>query len=142
MVFTLFKVSLSGDDAAIANADGVDRERTVAHIHVFSSQRASGSPGMRRSKSSAGLQFDPSAPRVEVERRTLSRDSTASICENYTDADGRPVVLSIYFGNEDRTKGNNEWIIEMKNQAQLDEWIRQIKKTAIMIKCVERRVQN
>jgi len=137
MVFTLFKVSLSGNDAAVASANGADEERTVAHVHVFSSQRPAmtpTSPTLRRSRSVAGFQYDPAAPRVEVERRTLSRDSTASVCESITDHDGRPLVLSIYFGNEDRTKAGNEWILEMKDVNQLHEWIRQIKKTAIMIK--------
>jgi hypothetical protein len=136
LVFTLFKISLSGEDAAVASLNGADEERTVAHVHVFTSKPqgvVTGSP-MRRSKSLVGSQHESRVQRVEVERRTLSRDSTASICKSYTDADGRAVVLSIYFGNEDRTKAGNEWILELKDDRQLHEWICQIKKTAIMIK--------
>ncbi|KAL1410141.1 hypothetical protein Q8F55_004144 [Vanrija albida] len=133
IVFTSFKVSVSGQPTD-------DDERTVAHVHVFSSLRQSPTqaavPSLRRSRSITGT-YDPSAPRVEVERRALCRMSTASIAEDYMDADGRASVLRVVFGDEDRTKAGDEWLLEMKDARELTEWIRHVKKTAILINAEE-----
>lgn len=130
LVFTLFKVS-TGEDS-------VDDERTVAHVHVFSQKQPTntGMSGVRRSKSSAGFAMDPHVPRVETERRYITRQSAASVSDELTDADGRKVVLRVLLGTEDRTKGN-EWVLEMKDTTRLQEWVRQINKTAIMINAEE-----
>lgn len=133
LVFTSFKVSVSGQPTD-------DDERTVAHVHVFSTlrqtQAASSSPSLLRSRSITGT-YDPTAPRVEVERRALCRMSSASIAEDYMDADGRASVLRIVFGDEDRTKAGDEWLLEMKDSRELTEWIRHVKKTAILINAEE-----
>lgn len=141
LVFTLFKVTLNGDEVP----GGGDAERTVAHVHVYSKApnfyphgpgAGQEAPAFRRSKSSAGFHSDPSSGRVEIERRWISRFTTASICDDHTDADGRAVVMRIIWGDEEVNK-SSEWLVEMKNGGQLHEWIRQIKKTSIMINAEE-----
>lgn len=129
LVFTLFKVS-TGEGQA-------DDERTVAHVHVFTQKQlgASGMNSVRRSKSTAGFGMEQ-VPRVETERRNLTRQSSASVSDEHTDVDGRMVVLRVSFGTEDRSKGN-EWVLEMKDTSRLHEWVRQIKKTAIMVNAEE-----
>lgn len=133
LVFTLFKVSVNTEDASEI---GGTTERTVAHVHVYSKAPShialGGSTGIRRAKSNAGFNVESTSGRVEIERRLLSRSTTASICDDHTDADGRTVVMQILWGDEDGTK-SSEWLIEMKDATQLHEWIRQIKKTSIMI---------
>jgi hypothetical protein len=134
LVFTLFKLSLLGHDAATDLAGG-DDERTVAHVHIFSAPHATSATHRRPGRTSVAGQYDSVQP-VERERRMLSSESTASVYDNYTDTEGRRrSVLSIYFEN-DRTKGN-EWVLEMKDAGQQYECIRQIKKTATMIKAEE-----
>ncbi|CAK9783720.1 hypothetical protein CC85DRAFT_288322 [Cutaneotrichosporon oleaginosum] len=139
LVFTQFKVSLNSEDSP-----GSDTERTVAHIHVYSksAQAVSGMASMasvgsavRRTRSNAGINGE-SAGRVEIERRWLSRSTTAALCDDEPDADGRSVVMRILWGDEDGAT-STQWLVEMKDTRQLQEWIRQIKKTAIMINAEE-----
>ncbi|BEJ13153.1 hypothetical protein CspHIS471_0303270 [Cutaneotrichosporon sp. HIS471] len=140
LVFTQFKVSLNGEDS-----NPGDDERTVAHVHVYSksAQAISGMGSMgsvgsavRRSRSTAGFNSDSAGGRIEIERRWLSRSTTASVYDDAPNADGRSVVMRILWGDDDRSK-SSEWVVEMKDARQLHEWIRQIQKTAIMINAEE-----
>lgn len=138
LVFTLFKVSFNGDESLPPLDDST--ERTVAHVHVYSKAPhivpGDSTGSVRRAKSSAGFNLESTSGLVEIERRLLSRSTTASICEDNTDADGRSVIMQIIWGEEECTK-STEWLVAMTSTAQLDEWVRQIKKTSIMINAEE-----
>ncbi|WWD08771.1 hypothetical protein V865_006884 [Kwoniella europaea PYCC6329] len=111
------------------------RSRTVAHLHLFSVPGTSSSTG----GSSQTFGRRPSLPsnamneEVELERRIISKDSTAGVWNH--DENGRKFVMRLGFENEtDQSQADNEWIVEMRNADQLQEWIRQIKSIAIVIR--------
>lgn len=131
LVFTQFKVSLSGEESSQGDA-----ERTVAHVHVYSKSAQTTGSTVRRSRSNVGFTSESAGGRVEIERRWLSRSTTASVCDDSSNSDGRAVVMRILWGEDDRGKCS-EWVVEMKDVRQLHEWVRQIKKTAIMINAEE-----
>ncbi|OCF78181.1 hypothetical protein I204_00118 [Kwoniella mangroviensis CBS 8886] len=111
------------------------RSRTVAHLHLFSVPGTSSSTG----GSSQTFGRRPSLPsnamneEVELERRIVSKESTAGVWNH--DENGRKFVMRLGFENEtDQSQADNEWIVEMRNADQLQEWIRQIKSIAVVIR--------
>ncbi|KAL7419895.1 hypothetical protein Q5752_005811 [Cryptotrichosporon argae] len=123
LVFTRFKLSL--DDADV-DGDSLldDGERTVAHLHVFAPAPSTGSPASKKKSSLAG------EDRVEVERRAVGRCTTAGVWNEAVD--NRGSVLRVGFGDD--KPGASDWLVQMRDGSQLHEWIRQIKKTATMIR--------
>lgn len=139
LVFTCFKVSAEEQPRHTGGG-----ERSVAHIHVLappSAQQQRALPNitsigsLRRPTKGSAPAFKPDASsRLEVERRLLTRFSSAEITRDYAHSEGRDLALRVLFGDSvDGAKASGEWLIEIKDMSQLQESVNQIKKTAIMI---------
>lgn len=139
LVFTCFKMSM--DD----KPRGAGDEHSVAHIHVLSSpssprglSNAHSVGSLRRPSKNGGPSFVPDvATRQEIDRRLLTRYSSAEITRDYAHSEGCDLALRVVFGDNMDSKGAGEWQLEIKDMAQLKESMNQIKKTAIMINAEE-----
>ncbi|WVW79888.1 hypothetical protein I302_101858 [Kwoniella bestiolae CBS 10118] len=152
LVLTSFKV---GESTPQSTPDpneylSPSRSRTIAHLHLFSVPGSSSAGRSPNHKGPIGLGIGggssqtfgrrPSLPsnamneEVELERKVISKDSTAGVWNH--DEGGRKFVMRIGFGTEDldQQEAENEWVVEMRNADQLQEWIRQIKSIAIVIR--------
>ncbi|WVR04175.1 hypothetical protein IAU60_001175 [Kwoniella sp. DSM 27419] len=145
LVLTSFKVG-GGTPQSSPNSSEVDdasaTSRTIAHLHLFnvpgtepisSSARSSPSKG---SVIGLGIGSVPSAPRragtpqdMEVERQVLTEDAIATSWDS--EEGKRKYVLRVVFG---KVPEQGEWVVEMRNADQLQEWIRQIDITARAIR--------
>ncbi|WVQ94706.1 hypothetical protein IAU59_001786 [Kwoniella sp. CBS 9459] len=150
LVLTSFKVGGSTPQATPDPSEYSERgasSRTISHLHLFNIPGGSSSPSTKSpSKSSPiGLGIGPGssqsfgrrpsltsagAEEGEIERQMITGDCTAGVWE---DEEGkRKCVMRISFGRE--AEGEGEWVVEMRNGEQLQEWIRQIKSIAIVIR--------
>lgn len=139
LVFTCFKMSV--DDKPRGAAD----EHSVAHIHVLSApssprglSSAHSVGSLRRPSRNGGTPFVPDVTtRQEIDRRLLTRYSSAEITRDYAHSEGCDLALRVVFGDSGESKGAGEWQLEIKDMSQLKESMNQIKKTAIMINAEE-----
>nr|XP_019012314.1 uncharacterized protein I206_03161 [Kwoniella pini CBS 10737]OCF51095.1 hypothetical protein I206_03161 [Kwoniella pini CBS 10737] len=103
--------------------------RTIAHLHLFSIPGGSSQSGFSRRPS---LPSNAMSEENELERRIISHDCTAGVCNE--DENGRKFVMRIGFGESQQDENENEWIVEMRNADQTQEWIRQIKSIAVVVR--------
>ncbi|WVF66911.1 hypothetical protein IAT40_001654 [Kwoniella sp. CBS 6097] len=149
LVLTSFKVGGSTPQATPDPNEYSERgssTRTIAHLHMFNVPGSSNPTTKSPSKSSPiGLGIGPGssqsfgrrpsltsggAEEGEIERQMIRGDCTAGVWED--DEGKRKCVMRISFGRE--AEGEGEWVVEMRNGEQLQEWIRQIKSIAIVIR--------
>ncbi|WWC59858.1 uncharacterized protein I303_102420 [Kwoniella dejecticola CBS 10117] len=151
LVLTSFKVGGSTptstpdpNEYLSASSSSSSTSRTIAHLHLFSIPGASSGSG----SSQATFGRRPSLPsgamndEMELERKMITHESTAGVWNE--DENGRKFVMRIGLGmalrdgegTQDREgiDSDREWIVEMRNADQLQEWIRQIKSIAVVIR--------
>ncbi|OCF42390.1 hypothetical protein I317_03765 [Kwoniella heveanensis CBS 569] len=128
LVLTSFKVGGSTPQATPDPNEYSERSsscRTISHLHLFNIPGSSGNPSNKSPSKSSPIGLEG-----EIERQMIRADSTAGVWED--DEGKRKCVMRISFGRE--AEGDSEWVVEMRNSEQLQEWIRQIKSIAIVVR--------
>ncbi|WRT65349.1 uncharacterized protein IL334_002292 [Kwoniella shivajii] len=145
LVLTSFKVGGSSPqstpDPSQTHSPG-SSSKTIAHLHLFSvpgsSNKSPAKPIGLGIGSSQSFGRRPSLPsgamgdETELERKNIKSDSTAGVWNG--DESGRKFVMRVGFSSDAHAEEEGEWIVEMRNADQLQEWIRQIKSIAIVIR--------
>ncbi|WVQ83452.1 hypothetical protein IAT38_005593 [Cryptococcus sp. DSM 104549] len=119
--------------------------RTIAHLHLFSVPAPPASP-IKATSGDASASASPvkasSAGQVELERMVIKAASTAGVWDESMSGDGsgggdakRKFMMRVGYGaGGEGEGGDSEWVVEMRNAEQLQEWIRQIKSIATLVR--------